>query len=336
VDYLKRYHKTKEADIEQTKKLFEEQQRQHKAAVTMRAQSNNDPAESIASSVTDSTARSTGQRNAELGAKMDDDESSSDSRLRSSADVDSQRDNDAMKKEEMQKKKRKRTNPHVDLHASNPLMPGQEQSSNKNPNTSPLSTRESLANGQVGGVGEVVGEDQQSCAEMSSISNDDDENNIGNRSCTPGGRSICFDKANSNMSDITSSNQGEVGGHAKNSSSSVSSTAAVVRGLGSSQLRSQGRRHRSDRIDRKLPAMSGEYESKDVNPIKEINVCSTTTASTSHHKKKRRGFHYDYREVFLKSNVPQFIATLSGRIVVCEWKNPWFEPFDSYFDLAFR
>merc|ERR1719262_1517540 len=34
------------------------------------------------------------------------------------------------------------------------------------------------------------------------------------------------------------------------------------------------------------------------------------------HKKKRRGFHYDYREVFLKSNVPQFIATLSGSIVV--------------------
>eukprot|EP00984_Skeletonema_dohrnii_P037782 scaffold40248_cov216-Skeletonema_dohrnii-CCMP3373.AAC.1 len=32
-------------------------------------------------------------------------------------------------------------------------------------------------------------------------------------------------------------------------------------------------------------------------------------------KKKKRGFDYDYREVFLKSSVPQLIATLSGRIV---------------------
>jgi hypothetical protein len=36
-------------------------------------------------------------------------------------------------------------------------------------------------------------------------------------------------------------------------------------------------------------------------------------------KKKKRGFDYDYREVFLKSSVPQLIATLSGRIVVCKY-----------------
>ena len=311
VDYLKRHHKTKEADIEQTKKLFEEQQRQRKAVAVMKAQSSDD-SESIASSVTDSTALITGRRSAALNVNMDDDENSSNSRAPSSVDVDDLPNNDGTQ----QQKKRKRANLHVDPH--NPLVPAQEQSSNKKPHSSPSSTRDSLAKGQVSGVGEVVGEDQQSYAEMSSISEDDDENNIGNHSCTPGGRRICFDKANSNMSDITSSNQGEEGGQGENSSSSVSSTAAVVRGLGSSQLKRHGRRHRSDRIDRNLPAMSGECESNNVNSVKEMNVCSTTTASTSHHKKKRRSFHYDYREVFLKSNVPQFIATLSGRIVVCE------------------
>ena len=35
-------------------------------------------------------------------------------------------------------------------------------------------------------------------------------------------------------------------------------------------------------------------------------------------KKKRKSFQYDYREVFVKSTVPQLIATLSGRIVVCK------------------
>ena len=156
------------------------------------------------------------------------------------------------------------------------------------------------------GVGEVLGEEQQSCADMSSISKDDDAN-MGNDSSTLGGRSIYFNKVNSNMSDMTYINQGAVGDQDEESASSVSSTAAVVRGLGSSQLKGHGRCHQSDRIDCNLPLAN---EGND--------VCSITTANTSHHKKKRRGFHYDYREVFLKSNIPQFIATLFGRIVVCE------------------
>ena len=308
MDYLKRYHKTKEADIEQTKKLLEEQQRRQKAAATMHAQSDNEP-ESIASSVTNSTARSAGRMNSELSVNGLDDEDSSDNRPTST--VDSLQDNDGAKKEEMQHMKGKRENLRVDPRA-NSLAPAWQQSCNKKSRTSPTATRENLEKGQEGEVGEVLGADQQSYAEMSSISDDDDEN-MENHSSTPGGRSICFDKANSTMSDITSSNQVE-GGQSKNSSSSVSSTAAVVRGLGSSPIKAQCRHHRSNRIH----PMNEKYGNKNVNNVKEITVCSTTIASTSHHRKKRRGFHHDYREVFLKSNVPQFIATLSGRIVVCE------------------
>ncbi|MBV5277415.1 hypothetical protein JZU56_06470, partial [bacterium] len=105
MDHLKRYHKTKEADIKQTKKLFEEQQRQQKAMAMMNARSDNDP-ESIASSVTNSTARSTGRGDAELIVNEDDGENSSGSRPTSS--VDSREDNDGAKKEEVHQKKRKR------------------------------------------------------------------------------------------------------------------------------------------------------------------------------------------------------------------------------------
>lgn len=316
MDHLKRYHKTKEADIKQTKKLFEEQQRQQKAMAMMNARSDNDP-ESIASSVTNSTARSTGRGDAELIVNEDDGENSSGSRPTSS--VDSREDNDGAKKEEVHQKKRKRVTLYDDPQASNPLKLPEQEPSNKKPRKSPSSKEEIIMNGRGddGGASELVEEDQQSFAEMSSISDDDDAN-MGNDSSTPGGGSIYLDKLNSNMSDMTYSNQGEIGDRVDDSASSVSSTAAVVRGLGSSQLKGQSRRHRSDRINRNLPSTDEESNSKTANPVKEITVCSITTDNASHHKKKRRGFQYDYREVFLKSNVPQFIATLSGRIVVCE------------------
>jgi hypothetical protein len=312
MDHLKRYHKTKEADIEQTKKLFEEQQRQQKAMAMMNARSDNDP-ESIASSVTNSTARSTGRGDAELIVNEDDGENSSGSTPTSS--VDSREDNDGAKTEEVHQKKRKRVTLYDDPQASNPLELPEQEPSNKKPRKSSSSKEEIIMNGRGddGGASELVEEDQQSFAEMSSISDDDDAN-MGNDSITPGGGSIYLDK----LSDMTYSNQGEIGDRVDDSASSVSSTAAVVRGLGSSQLKGQSRRHRSDRINRNLPSTDEESNSKTANPVKEITVCSITTDNASHHKKKRRGFQYDYREVFLKSNVPQFIATLSGRIVVCE------------------
>jgi hypothetical protein len=120
--------------------------------------------------------------------------------------------------------------------------------------------------------------------------------------------------------------------------SSASSTAAVVvRGLRSSKqvkkrIRvdhcSSSSSSSSNVLSPPLPTgeedMTNNHNNTYLTYTKEgrsNNVgTSIVTASTSHHGKKfkRRGFHYDYREVFLKSNVPQFIATLSGRIVVCE------------------
>jgi hypothetical protein len=311
MDYLKRYHKTKEADIAKIKNLFEEQQQRQKAMAMTNAQSNDDP-ESIVSSVANSTSRSSVRSEAELNVNEEDDENSNGSRPASS--VDSQEDTDETKKGEIRHQKRKRATMYDDPQANNALAPPQQQPSNKKPLVYSSSMGDVLKNGRWDdeGVGEVLGEEQQSCADMSSISKDDDEN-MGNDSSTPGGRNIYFNKVNSNMSDMTYSNQGEAGEQGEDSASSVSSTAAVVRGLGSSQLKGHSRCHQSDRID-----CNEGNDNENINLVKEINVCSIATANTSHHKKKRRGFHYNYREVFLKSNVPQFIATLSGRIVVCE------------------
>ena len=85
MDYLKRYHKTKEADIATIKKLFEEQQQQQKAMAMTNARSNNDP-ESIVSSVANSTSRSSVRTDAELNVNEEDVENSNCSRPSSSAD----------------------------------------------------------------------------------------------------------------------------------------------------------------------------------------------------------------------------------------------------------
>ena len=161
MDYLKRYHKTKEADIEQTKKLLEEQQRQQKATSMMNARSNNDP-ESIASSVTNWTARSSCRGDAELIVNEDDGENSSGSRPTTS--VDSQEDNDGAKKEEVQRKKRKKVTMYDDPQASNPLELPEQETSNKKPCKSPSSKGGEIikiGRGDDGGVSKVVGEEQQ-------------------------------------------------------------------------------------------------------------------------------------------------------------------------------
>jgi len=81
--------------------------------------------------------------------------------------------------------------------------------------------------------------------------------------------------------------------------------------------RSRHNSHRSKKRD--LPAIKEEKPKGGggggVNVKKQV-VISCAASPNAVHKKKRRRFHYDYREVFLKSNVPQLIATLSGRIVV--------------------
>ena len=134
----------------------------------------------------------------------------------------------------------------------------------------------------------------------------------------PRGKNISFDKTSSCVTDMTgsyrSSTDGTVTGGGANgiskgegSTSSISSMVAFVRGVGSSQIAESRSRHTNnsrlrsrEKEQRNLPAV--KEESNGMNP-----------------KKKRRGFHYDYREVFLKSNAPQLIATLSGRIVVCKF-----------------
>ena len=197
--------------------------------------------------------------------------------------------------------------------------------------------------GRASGGEEAVMDEHQSCADdMSGIS--DDEGST--CSATPPDRTSMFvddkDKSNFFNSSRTNLDKGivVVGGimveEKKNAddddqsvaASSASSTAAVVvRGLRSSkQVKKRIRVDHCSSSSNVLspPSTTGEGMTNKHNNTKEgrsNNVgTSIVTASTSHHGKKfkRRGFHYDYREVFLKSNVPQFIAALSGRIVVCE------------------
>ena len=129
--------------------------------------------------------------------------------------------------------------------------------------------------------------------------------------------------------------------------SSISSTAAVVRGLGGSQnspkTRSSSRRQRAQggqqddsQTREKLPpidegcnangtpAAAGQSSEEDKDRSRSTGADGGVDAEVSavpppQSKKKKRPrsstFHLDYREVFLKSNVPQLVASLNGRVV---------------------
>mmetsp|Transcript_5158 Transcript_5158/g.8108 ORF Transcript_5158/g.8108 Transcript_5158/m.8108 type:complete len:282 (-) Transcript_5158:567-1412(-) len=150
----------------------------------------------------------------------------------------------------------------------------------------------------------VKQQEPSSTAETSSMSEDDDCED----ESTPRGKNISFDKTSSCVSDMTDSHRSSTDGNGiskgEGSTSSISSTAAVVRGVGSSQVTESRSRHTTHSRLRLR-----EQEQRNLPAVKE-------DSNGMNSKKKRRGFHYDYREVFLKSNVPQLIATLSGRIVV--------------------
>eukprot|EP00986_Skeletonema_menzelii_P000521 scaffold157_cov204-Skeletonema_menzelii.AAC.3 len=149
-------------------------------------------------------------------------------------------------------------------------------------------------------------EAQQQQSSTDSSYEDDEED-------SPGGRNISFDKACSSVSDMTDSNKSSTtNNHTKSSIGSISSTAAVVRGVGSSQHTPNHHHH-----SRRSHSPRREAESNSMNATKEEEkALSSETGGDTPQKKKKRGFDYDYREVFLKSSVPQLIATLSGRIVV--------------------
>lgn len=134
----------------------------------------------------------------------------------------------------------------------------------------------------------------------------------------PEGYRIPLDKMSSSMSDITDSNRGssdssgeKAGGAAHKkyrhgdevsktpSTSSISSTAAVIRGAGSE--------HR-------------EHGHADV----VVNEKTSPNRKRSRQERSRersslnRKFDLDYEEVFLTSNLPQIIATPAGRVVACK------------------
>lgn len=118
----------------------------------------------------------------------------------------------------------------------------------------------------------------------------------------PGGKNISLNKMSSNVSEMTDSNRGSLDGGNREctdrdvpSSSSILSTAAVVRGEGSTD-RPHG--HADVVIKRKR------------SPRKRKRQELTSLESN---------FELNYEDVFLTSNVPQLIATPTGKIVVCKY-----------------
>ena len=289
MDYLKRYHKDKEAEIEQTKKLFKEHQQQQMQEIAVKKGSGTD----------------------------------------------------SLSNHQQQQQKSTNKRPRTQ-HVSRPLSTNEEEAKT-------LTTKVGAAiadaddDGIASGGEEAVMDEHQSCADDMSGLSDDEGSSCGT---PPPDRTSTFvnDKDESNVTNSSNNLGGNIvlGGAVQErnadddqsvAASSASSTAAVVvRGLRSSKQHKKRIRvdHCSSRSRIKLspPSTIGEEgmtnnynNTKEGSSSRSNVVSSIVTASTSHHGKKlkRRGFHYDYREVFLKSNIPQFIATLSGRIVVCEY-----------------
>jgi hypothetical protein len=134
------------------------------------------------------------------------------------------------------------------------------------------------------------------------------------------GKNISVNKMSSSCSDMTDSNKGSSDGKGSSASDSkemdtsaevssqrsgeieVSSTAAVVSGIGSQE---HGHEHADIVIkmgprDRKRKHV-GEKTSLDEN------------------------FVLNYEEVFMDSNVPQIIATLAGRLITCRFIHVFFK-----------
>lgn len=129
-----------------------------------------------------------------------------------------------------------------------------------------------------------------------------------------GVQNISIDKMSSSVSDMTDSNRGssngckgkssermqqgdsQVGASEAPSSSSISSTAAVVRGEG---IWDRPHGH-ADVVIKKKKSSHAESRKRRRQELTSLE----------------KNFQLDYEEVFLKSNVPQVIASSSGRIVV--------------------
>ncbi len=125
----------------------------------------------------------------------------------------------------------------------------------------------------------------------------------------PKGRDFSVNKMSSSVSEMTDSNRGSSDGkgnsdpisseacsHKSGGDSEVSSTAAVVSGIGSQEpcLQHTGVVIKTRQKDRKRKYLE-EKNSLDEN------------------------FTLNYEEVFMNSNVPQIIATWAGRVVLCKY-----------------
>lgn len=129
------------------------------------------------------------------------------------------------------------------------------------------------------------------------------------------GKDISVNKMSSSLSDMTDSNKGSSDGKGSNIGSEsnrkaavlsnevsshrsgeveVSSTAAVVSGIGSQE---HGHEH-ADIVIKMGPRDRKRKRHEEKNSLEE-------------------GFVLNYEEVFMSSNVPQFIVTLAGRIITC-------------------
>ena len=257
MEHLKRIHKEKEINIEHTKKLIEE-----KALLEGRS----DP-ESIHGSVTSSLTASSRRSTSPEENSSDKDSSSS------------------CENYQQNRKKRKKIS----------YAEGIKAPTSKGSNKKSRSLR-----------------DKRKEPSSSESSSEEDAGNEG-----PGGKNILFDKTSSSVSDMTDSNRSSMNGASVNkkkqghiqpqvsseigaastATSSISSTAAVVRGSSHKSPQS----HRSNRSETKNAVVDGHGENQ-----------------KKPYKKKRRSFDTNYKEVFLKSNIPQLIVTLSGRVVVCK------------------
>jgi hypothetical protein len=285
MEFLKRSNKEKENDIEHTKKLIEE-----KALLEARS----DP-ESIPDSVTSSLTASSGRSTSPSEENGSDKESSSSS------------DNDRGQKKIRKKRK-------TISYAEN---------------TNKASTSQESSNKKLRSARE-----KRKSPSSTESSSEDDACNEGEG---PGGKNISFDKTSSSVSDMTDSNRSSIDGAGTNKgkqgqqqaqsknelgaasvgTSSISSTAAVMRG--SSHKSPESKRHHL----RGLATSAIEAATAGIGDKKKP------------HKKKRRGFEYDYKEVFLKSNLPQLIATLSGRVVVCKFFDILCFSYDSNLFIAY-
>ncbi len=325
MEHLKRVHQAKEADIERTKKLYEEQQRrrqeQQQATALVDDLPEKDP-ESETSSVSGSTALCTSYG---LPEHNEEEGSSSSSSSGSTSRVEDGQQEDKMRIVNNHRKRQRETRQVTSRHEENVQEQLVETLSNEKLCKSYLARgggEQAYEQGKGRGVRRVLGDDHNnmSSTDTSSMSEEDNDDNLG-------GKDISFHKDGSTLSDMTDSNQsgtdGGSGGGANASSndgegdvstSSISSTAAVVLGLESSQNTELIGRRRRVRSKHNTTSVKEVSDSTGKNSEKE----AVTTNPSTNHKKKRRGFRYDYREVFLKSNVPQLIATLSGRIVVCK------------------